>query len=115
MASVIRGDDNFDSGSAGSTDAGAVGTYMWARRSGSTTAQSAFAFGSTYAGSTLYPAGFASLTAASSSGSWYYSSSVGIGVGPTATAARSGTWRCMGQTPTPTFDEMPVTLFVRIS
>jgi hypothetical protein len=29
MASVIRGDDNFDSGVGGSTTAGAVGTYAW--------------------------------------------------------------------------------------
>jgi hypothetical protein len=102
-------------GVGGSTTAGAVGTYMWARGSGSNVATSAFNFGSTYAGSGLYPAGFASQAAGSQNNSWYYSSGYGIGIGPTSTAARSGTWRCMGQTPTPTFDEMPTALFVRIS
>ena len=29
MASVIRGNDNFDSAIGGSTDLGAVGTYAW--------------------------------------------------------------------------------------
>jgi hypothetical protein len=100
---------------SGSTDAGAVGTYMWARGLGSALAGPAFNFGSTYSGSSLYPAGFASQASVSSSGSWSYSSGVGIGIGPTDTVARSGTWRCMGQTPTPSFDENPTTLFVRIS
>ena len=31
MASVIRGNDNFDSGAVGSTTFGAVGTYTWGR------------------------------------------------------------------------------------
>jgi hypothetical protein len=36
MASVIRGNDNFDSGSVGSTAYGTVGTYIWGRPQNST-------------------------------------------------------------------------------
>ena len=115
---LVTGTATFDGavvGAGASTTAGDVGTYMWARRAGSTTAKAAFDFGSTYAGSDLYPAGFAATVSSSSSGSWYYSSSAHLGISPTTTPARSGTWRCMGQTTQPSFDENHVTLFVRIS
>lgn len=95
--------------------AGDVGTYMWARGAGSSTAAPQFNFGSTYAGSSLYPAGFAAESSDSLSSTWYYRSTSNIGIGPTTTAARSGTWRCMGQTPAPFFDESPTVLFLRIS
>ena len=115
---LVTGTATFDGavvGAGASTTAGDVGTYMWARRAGSTTAKAAFDFGSTYAGSDLYPAGFAATVSSSSAGSWYYSSSAHLGISPTTTPARSGTWRCMGQTTQPSFDENHVTLFVRIS
>lgn len=95
--------------------AGDVGTYMWARGAGSSTAAPQFNFGSTYAGSSLYPAGFAAESSDSLSSTWYYRSTSNIGIGPTTTVARSGTWRCMGQTPAPFFDESPTVLFLRIS
>ena len=92
--------------------AGAVGTYMWGRTVGSTTQRPTFDFGSTYAGSGLYPAGFATSAASLSGTSYIYS---GFAVANTTSLASSGTWRCVGQTPRPAYDEMPVTLFVRIS
>ena len=92
--------------------AGAVGTYMWGATAGSTTARPTFDFGSTYAGSGLYPAGFATTVATLSGAAYTYGS---IAVATIYSSASAGTWRCMGQTPRPGYDEMPVTLFVRIS
>lgn len=64
------------------TTAGAVGTYVFAKR-GTGTAD--VAFGSTIAGSSLVPT--SAVTAVSVSGS----------ATADAAAALSGTWRCMGQ------------------
>lgn len=73
MASVIRGNDNFDSAIGGSTTAGAVGTYAMMQR---TTGSGELIEGSTIAGSSL----------AYSNVNW--------SVDFTRTA--SGTWRVMG-------------------
>jgi len=71
MASVIRGNDNFDSGVVGSTTTGAVGTYALLRGlSGAATNA-----GSTSAGSGLY----------------YTDTSRSYNGSPSA-----GTWKCMG-------------------
>ena len=88
MTSTIRGSDNFDSGSVGSTTAGAVGTYTSGRPLNYTT----YTTGTTVAGSSL---------AVSSGSAWYYlgnwnaassgGSDSSFGVGTT----RSGTWRLM--------------------
>ena len=119
MASVIRGDDNFDSGVelGAPTTAGSVGTYVLATLEASHLAAAQFIFGTTYAGTSLYPAGFATQSAIDSYGAVKYSSGNPIGVVDTNVAALSGTWRCMGQTPIPSsgLDEQPVTMFVRIS
>jgi hypothetical protein len=69
MASIIRGNDNFDSATAGPiTTAGAVGTYMFANNS----TYGTIATGSTVAGSTLRPtsAGNPSNTSYTMSGTW---------------------------------------------
>ena len=94
------------------TTYGAVGTYIFGRRAGSTADQGQFVAGSTYAGSTLYPAGI-STNAATTVLSWPTSAST-MYTGDTSSAALSGTWRAMG-TSHPTERENPVTLFVRIS
>jgi hypothetical protein len=118
MASVIRGDDNFDSSVGGSTTAGAVGTYIWASPVSSSTADPQFVLGTTYAGTGLYPAGFASNNASTTTaGTTKYVAGNAIGIGDTSSAALSGTWRAMGTTPpvSSAYDEMPTCLFVRIS
>tara|TARA_R110001632_G_C11131298_1_gene394929 strand:- start:83 stop:634 length:552 start_codon:yes stop_codon:yes gene_type:complete len=93
--------------------AGAVGTYMFGRAPNSVGAQPSFNFGSTYAGSGLHPAGLAGSSVVLSGSAYYYSTNTGIGL--STAPASSGTWRCVGQTPPPSLDEMPATLFVRIS
>lgn len=71
-----------DISAGASTTAGAVGTYMFARRN----TASDVAFGSTAAGSSLLPA-----SATYSVNAPYYDVQL-TGTGPT----QSGTWRCMG-------------------
>jgi len=101
MASVIRGDDNFDSSSTGpSTTAGAVGTYAMLVR----TTASTISAGSTYAGSGLKYSGFRV-----GYGAWYEAYGPGT-VGSTV----SGTWRAMGTTNNNS-GVHPVNTFVRIS
>tara|TARA_R110000751_G_scaffold86239_4_gene171849 strand:- start:27 stop:416 length:390 start_codon:yes stop_codon:yes gene_type:complete len=105
----------------GSTTNGAVGTYAWATWENSLTAAAQMVFGTTYAGSLLFPAGFASANVGvgTSSGAEHvrYGSGDSIGMKDGTVTAFSGTWRCMGQTPpvASNYDEQPVTLFVRIS
>ena len=100
-------------GVGGSTTAGAVGTYLWGTTVNSSTARPQFIFGSTYAGSGIYPAGFGASSALIVGSYVMYSSN--LGMKDSLVAARSGTWRCMGQSPQGETDEMPSTLFVRIS
>jgi len=106
MASVIRGNDNFDSATGGSTTYGAVGTYAWLHRTLNT---EVITQNSTYQGSGLHPAGVHHIALSSGSGSQY-----GAGV---QQAALSGTWRAMGQNRVqgPNGNYRPATLFVRIS
>lgn len=93
MASVIRGDDNFDSSSVGpSTSYGAVGTYIFGyydKVSHSATVNA----GDTMAGSVIYPSSLLSTGDA-------LSGSYGYGTAPNYThrtaSAVSGTWRVMG-------------------
>jgi hypothetical protein len=68
MASTIRGDDDFDSGSVGSTNDGDVGTYMFANNNSGGTITT----GATVAGSSLRPtsAGNPSNTSYSMTGTW---------------------------------------------
>mgnify|MGYP003666671124 CR=1 FL=1 len=74
MVSVIRGNDNFDSATVGSTTLGAVGTYAQMQNQSGTASIPA---GSTVAGSGLR---FSNIN---------YS--------VTGTPASSGTWRVMGR------------------
>ena len=100
------------------TTQGAVGTYAYATSAASTAGAPQFVFGTTYAGTGLYPAGLSSDSASSTTANIIkYGSSGAIGVADTATAALSGTWRCMGNTVRTAggYDQQPVTLFVRIS
>ena len=84
MASVIRGDDNFDSANVGpSTTSGAVGTYANVVYYGAE-----LSFGDTVAGSSLYPATI------SKSGDYTYRTGATVAFGSTAVAL-SGTWRVM--------------------
>jgi hypothetical protein len=105
----------------GSTTNGAVGTYAWATWENSNTAAAQMVFGTTYAGSLLFPAGFASssATVVTTTGQEHvrYGSGSAISVKDGTVSAFSGTWRCMGQTSpvASAYDEQPVTLFVRIS
>ena len=101
-----------------STTAGAVGTYVYGTTVNSESQQPQFIFGTTYAGSGLYPAGLGGVEARVFSTSVVYDNTQYMGMKDPAVAALSGTWRCMGQTPQLVAfgaDEMPVTLFVRIS
>lgn len=97
--------------------AGAVGSYVWASTIPSNQAAIQFTFGTTYAGTDLYPAGFTTSTSSShNSTSQRYEASASVSVMDLNVDALSGTWRCMGQTsPSTTFDEQPVALFLRIS
>jgi len=121
-APSFHGDGSNLTGVGGSTTAGAVGTYCWARNTGSATTAStgtgsSFNFGTTYAGTGLFPAGFSGEAVGNFGNAWYYNYTSGVAVGSNANSALSGTWRCMGQTSiaSPYYDEVPVTLFVRIS
>ena len=102
MASVIRGNDNFDSGIGGSTTVGAVGTYALMRNTSNT---ANFTPGSTKAGSALYYANT-------------FQNGVHWGSGNTSAA---GTWRIMGHsgifndTLTHTGDNTQASIYVRIS
>jgi hypothetical protein len=84
---------------------GAVGTYAYAAKSGNTNVIE----GSTYAGSTLYPAGW------ESGGSVFVAADARISLivtrGPTAL---SGTWRAIGRVNSGFYGTL-VTLFLRIS
>ena len=83
MVSVIRGDDDFDTSSVGtSTDYGAVGTYgLFYRASAGQNAPA-----TTTAGSTLLPANTWTNTTNPNSGSY------------SGSGSPSGTWRLMGET-----------------
>ena len=95
--------------------AGAVGTYAFARRPGSTSPQSPFNFGSTYAGSDLRPAGLSTNVGGTESNP-YFSDASHVYIGQNNDGALSGTWRAMCQTDTSTAgDENPVGVFLRIS
>ena len=98
-------------GVGGSTTYGAVGTYVWGRRTGSAADQAQFVAGTTYAGNTLYPAGISGNYALAA---LYWSSNGTMYGGDVSAAALSGTWRAMGTTH-PSERENPETLFVRIS
>jgi len=105
MASVIRGDDNFDSSSTGpSTTYNDVGTYALLYKQSDGVAE-----GSTHAGSGLFPFGFMQLPITADD-----LSAVELTRGGTAV---SGTWRAMGRAnwfPSIT-NRYRATLYVRIS
>ena len=102
MASVIRGDDNFDSGDVGVPDTvGAVGTYTFA---GSNISN--HAIGSTRSGSQLHVIGIRYSGGTTTNGSY---SSIYWGA---QDASLSGTWRRMGGMH-PSYASM--SLWVRIS
>lgn len=100
MASVIRGDDNFDSGVelTTSTTQGDVGTYAFLVQQGS----GAINWGTTYAGSGLKAA------SVDAPNGYIYNTLVYGNSG----LVQSGTWRCMGQSTT---HNTKGTVFVRIS
>ena len=95
--------------------AGAIGTYVLGTTVNSDTARPQYVLGATYAGSGLYPAGIASSSASNNLGSIRWDGGTSIAMKDNDVAALSGTWRAMGQSPDGPYDEMPVTLFVRIS
>ena len=113
MASVIRGDDNFDSASVGpSTDYGAVGTYILAYYN-KTSSSATVSAGDTMAGSVIYPMSQLS-TGAPGTGSYGYGTQ--FSYAHRTSSALSGTWRVMGPNVTlasNTRDTM--TVMVRIS
>ena len=86
MASVIRGDDNFDSSSTGpSTTAGDVGTYAFLHN----VANGAQSWGTTISASSLYPG---ALINGSASPDYAFGQTSAISESITL----SGTWRIMG-------------------
>ena len=101
---------------AGTPAAGAVGSYVWGTSTASASAAPQFIFGTTHAGTGLFPAGFSTAQAdTGSSGVIKYNANSSVAVLDITVSALSGTWRCMGQTPfASTFDEQPVVLFLRI-
>ena len=104
MVSTIRGNDNFDSASAGSTTFGGVGSYAWCF---STTASTTgIASNTSFAGSGLRYNGY--TTSNPYNGNPY-------SYGNTAPAAPSGTWRSMGHSSDNRYNHYNATLFVRIS
>jgi hypothetical protein len=102
MASVIRGDDNFDSAIGGSTTLSAVGTYAWL--GGATTSIQPNA-GNSIAGSSLRYAGTASTST--------YSDNTAARIGQSSPSTPSGTWQAMGGTGA--IARYNATLYVRIS
>ena len=105
MASVIRGDDNFDSATVGSTTAGAVGTYAYLWRDNAGTV-----LGSTHSGSTLFYAVSNDDNAVAAVANVYKGSGV-----VRSAISPSGTWRAMGSAGTFTATYGQATLYVRIS
>ena len=93
-----------------STTYGAVGTYVLGRRATSIYNQTEFLPGTTYAGSSLYPAGISAVTA--SSVGTYNTTQIYNGDINSRATALSGTWRAMGEN---NHDDTynPMTLFVR--
>ena len=85
MASVIRGDDNFDSANAGSTTAGDVGTYALVHN----VVNGTKSWGTTISGSSLYPG---ALINGSASPDYAFGQTTAISESITL----SGTWRIMG-------------------
>jgi hypothetical protein len=101
MASVIRGNDNFDSATVGSTALGDVGTYAFLRTaSGSTGGVTA---GSTYSGSGLRY--YASVDSGFNTNTYTYNTG----------STPSGTWRAMGTGSDSRYNHFQQTVFVRIS
>lgn len=99
MASTIRGDDNFDTGTTGANaGAGDVGSYAWLGKPTTGT----FTAGTTYAGSDLKYAGSLSTNT--------YNDNTAMHIGG---AVPSGTWRAMGSATNT--GRYPATLFLRIS
>ena len=98
-------------GVGASTTYAAVGTYILGRRAFSTAAQAQFVAGTTYAGNTLYPAGFSTETGATDG---EYASGAAMFAGSSNASVLSGTWRSMGTTQHLTGKkENPVSIFVR--
>lgn len=97
--------------------AGAVGSYVWGTSAATGLTAAQFVFGTTYAGTGLFPAGFSTPHAnTGTAGLSTYLGSQSIAVLDTTVSALSGTWRCMGQTNvSETYDEQPISLFLRIS
>ena len=106
MASVIRGDDNFDSSSVGpGTTAGAVGTYAYLWRDNAGTV-----LGSTHSGSTLFYA-VTNDDNTTGAGANVYK---GTGI-IRSSISPSGTWQAMGSAGTYPATHGQATLYVRIS
>ena len=103
MVSTIRGSDNFDSGSVGSTTTGAVGTYAFLR----TNINVSITPASSYEGSTLRYAG-------ASTGQSNTSTTVLTGTNPTSPTL-SGTWRAMSGHTVRSSAYYSLGLFIRIS
>lgn len=107
-----------DIATGGSTTQGAVGTYVWAGKP--TSSSNSYSFGSTYAGSNLWPGGHNSNEAygggSGTSSYMYHTPNSTTYVISNGVNALSGTWRAMGHTNSGTFSSYgPTTLFVRIS
>jgi hypothetical protein len=119
----LRGDSTWASVSAGvtsvngqtgavdTTTAGNIGAIVWAQiRSANT----GITYGTTYAGSTLYPSGYSGRSNLSS-GNPIANYPSGGGWWSSNTSLSSGTWRSMSQTDAVDGNWAPVGIFVRVS
>ena len=94
-----------------STTYGDVGTYVLGRTAFTGAAQAQLVAGTTYAGNTLYPAGF-SCEDGNNEGE--YGGGAAVYAGASNASALSGTWRSKGTTTQlASYKENPVTVFVR--
>ena len=104
MASIIRGDDNFDSSTSFSTTLGAVGTYAFLYSTSNSSA--GLVAGTSYAASGLRYSGY--TTSNIYDGNLY-------SYGTSTTAVSAGTWKAMGHARDTRSTRYNATLFVRIS
>lgn len=102
MGSVIRGNDDFDSGNVVPTDLNTVGSYAWL---GYPTSNQTIHAGATASGSSLRYAGTASTN--------NYNDNTAARIGYSSPSTPSGTWRAMGGTGS--VNRRNTTIWVRIS
>jgi hypothetical protein len=103
---------NGQTGAVVTTTAGNIGAIVWAQIR---TANIGITYGTTYAGSTLYPSGYSGRSNSSANGNPLASFPSGGGWWSSNTSLSSGTWRSMSETDAIDGNWAPIGLFVRVS